>query len=341
MRYGGPKKSIAQQKRAATHALLAGGVPIEEVLAQVYGDFHGSRLTFRDAAEPYLEYAKPRKKPSTYARDARRLEYLKRQPWAKHYLAKIRPDQLAGHVSRRLAEGASAGTINREIALVGALFKWALQMRYVKGNPVRGIEKPSEQDNDREVYLAAKEARTFVAKAPSQAFAGLLTAALSTGLRKGELRELLWPSVDLKAGTLRVKADTSKTRKFRVIRLTAALTTVLRRLKAERKVWSIDGSDPVFADERGQPWQDHTIRHRFEATRRACGGKIPAAKLGALRFHDLRHTAASLMVGQGIPLYDVGRVLGHKTPSMTARYSHFAPRAGRAAIGALGRALGL
>ncbi len=49
---------------------------------------------------------------------------------------------------------------------------------------------------------------------------------------------------------------------------------------------------------------------------------------------------ASLMVPQGVPLFDVGKILGHKTAEMTKRYAHFAPEAGRAAIEALERAFG-
>ena len=58
------------------------------------------------------------------------------------------------------------------------------------------------------------------------------------------------------------------------------------------------------------------------------------------RFHDARHTAASHMVAQGVPLFDVSKILGHKSLQMTMRYAHFAPKAGRAAIDALERALG-
>src|ERR1700741_2934223 len=57
------------------------------------------------------------------------------------------------------------------------------------------------------------------------------------------------------------------------------------------------------------------------------------------RLHGLRHTAASLMVGAGVPLFDVAKILGHSTLAVTMRYAHFAPAAGRAAIERLGSAL--
>jgi integrase len=71
---------------------------------------------------------------------------------------------------------------------------------------------------------------------------------------------------------------------------------------------------------------------------RRCTG-IPVEKRSKVTFHCLRHTAASLMVAQGVPLFDVAKILGHSTLAVTMRYAHFAPEAGRAGIEKLGRAL--
>ena len=65
-----------------------------------------------------------------------------------------------------------------------------------------------------------------------------------------------------------------------------------------------------------------------EPTVTRCEG-LPVVKRQALRFHDLRHTAASLMVGGGVPIFDVAKILGHSTVGVTMRYAHFAPEAGR------------
>ncbi|MHC4547167.1 MAG: tyrosine-type recombinase/integrase [Planctomycetota bacterium] len=337
VRYCGPKKSIAEQKRAAAHALLAGGVSVEEVLAQVFGDFHGLRLTFRDAIEPYLEYAKDRKRASTYKRDVVRLETLKAAPWTKLYLAKIGREHIAAHIARRLAGGVAASTVNREVSLVGALFRWAQQRGYVKENPVRLVDKPSERDSGREVYLDADEVRALVAAAPAE-FAPLLVCAFSTGMRRAEMMTLRWRAVDLDAGTLTVEPENAKTGHGRVIPLTDTLAAVLGRLWAELKVRRIDRGDYVFVAADGEPWRDWTVRQRFEKTKAGCEG-IDADKLARFRLHDARHTAASLMVAKGIPLFDVSKILGHSSVSMTMRYAHFAPEAGRAAIAALGEAL--
>lgn len=72
----------------------------------------------------------------------------------------------------------------------------------------------------------------------------------------------------------------------------------------------------------------------------ACKG-IPDEKKPLVTLHVLRHTAASLLVAAGVPIFDVARILGHKDMKTTMRYAHFAPEAGRAAAETLERLLDL
>jgi integrase len=80
------------------------------------------------------------------------------------------------------------------------------------------------------------------------------------------------------------------------------------------------------------------LRSGFEGAVRRCEA-IPFDKRDRVTFHCLRHTAASLMVAEGVPLFDVAKILGHSTLAVTMRYAHFAPEAGRAGIEKLGKAL--
>ncbi len=95
---------------------------------------------------------------------------------------------------------------------------------------------------------------------------------------------------------------------------------------------ALDGSDPVFTDNEGKGITPSCLRRMYEPTVARCE-VLPVAKRHALRFHDLRHTAASLMVSGGVPIFDVATILGHSNVSVTMRYAHFAPEAGRAARG--------
>ena len=238
----------------------------------------------------------------------------------------------------RLAADVKPATVNREASIIGALFKWAASRNYVAENPTRNLLKPSEKGNARELYLTADETAALVASAP-EPFRSVLLCGLHTGMRRGEILWLRWTDVDLDASTIRVSAAASKTREGRTIPLTAPLRALMRLLRTMRPNIA---NGYVFAPEaRTRDQRAWVVTQGLRRTKSAAreGKSIPADKLDGLRFHDIRHTAASLMVAQGVPLFDVGKVLGHKSAQTTLRYAHFAPKAGRAAIDALERAL--
>jgi hypothetical protein len=112
----------------------------------------------------------------------------------------------------------------------------------------------------------------------------------------------------------------------------------------DRRAVPLKGPDLVFR-RRGKKWIGQTIDDHLARATAACGAdapeerRLPEAKRTDLHFHDLRHTAASLMVAAGVPIFDVAKVLGHKRIETTMRYAHFAPDAGRRAIDGLAAAL--
>ena len=83
----------------------------------------------------------------------------------------------------------SAATVNRYLASLSALFRWAERLGLVDGNPVKGVERFSEQGRARELYLAAPEARALV-RVASEALRPVLAFALGTGCRRGEILTL-------------------------------------------------------------------------------------------------------------------------------------------------------
>lgn len=362
-RAGGPTRDIARTRLARTELLLKAGQAIEAVLAEVYGDAHGSRLTFRDAVPLYLAYAASRKKPSTLATDRARLSLMAKAPWAGEFLTALRPEALTrwtterraplpsgpaadprsettapGSANARAARVTSGATVNRDLNLGSALFRWALRMGHVTENPFRAVERFSEKGRAREVYLTASEARALAVAAPGL-LRPLLVAAVSTGMRRGELLALRWRAVDLDRREVHIEAATEKAGRGRTIPLTPWLLTETQDLKAGRAVPSLDGSDFVFRCADGSPLTAKVLRLAFLSTLKRCEA-ISVEKRGRVTFHTLRHTAASLMVAAGVPIFDVAKILGHSTVAVTMRYAHFAPAAGRAAIDSLGAALG-
>ena len=146
--------------------------------------------------------------------------------------------------------------------------------------------------------------------------------ALNTGMRRGEILKLKWEDVDLRNGLLLVK-DT-KNGESRAVPINdavrEALVGVVRRLDSQY----------VFCSPKGQPMRE--IKHAF-------GSACHKAGIRDFRFHDLRHSAASFMAMGGVSLLAIGTILGHKTASMTKRYSHLSPGHLQSAVAAIDRAI--
>src|SRR5207245_8596505 len=124
-----------------------------------------------------------------------------------------------------------------------------------------------------------------------------------TGLRQGELMGLQWEDVDFKGGFLEVRRGvvrrqitSTKTHKIRRVDMSPQLADTLRRLKEVRQLDAMaagkDMPSRVFLSHTGEPWADQTLRRAFYAC-------LDSAELRRVRFHDLRHTFASLLIQQG------------------------------------------
>lgn len=327
----------ADMLRNRARALLESGTPLADVLASVFGDVGGSGMSLRDAAPLYLAYAATRKKPSTLRGDTHRLRLLCAAPWAAKPLGRVEPRDLIAWTTTRQRDGASGATINRDLNLGSALFRWAIRAGHVADNPFRRVDHFSEKGRARETYLTADESRALIDSC-SPVLRPLVLAALHTGARRGELLALRWCDVDLARRELHFRPETEKTGRGRMVALTDGLHSALTVLKAERRSPAADGTDALFVDRRGVALNQNTVAHAFSVDVRRCGG-IALEKRAKVTFHTLRHTAASLMVAAGVPIFDVAKTLGHSTLAVTMRYAHFAPEAGRRAVAALSDAL--
>jgi integrase len=179
----------------------------------------------------------------------------------------------------------------------------------------------------------------------------LYVVAVTAGLRQGELLGLRWEDVGLEAGTLQVRRTLSEARtgrifeapksgKGRQIRLTRKAAEALRsHRKAHQEesvklagLWQDQGL--VFPSQVGTPLSARNLIRTFKA--HLSRAALPATT----RFHDLRHTCATLLLRQGVNPKFVQELLGHADVSLTLNvYSHVLPDMGDAAAGAMGDAL--
>lgn len=177
--------------------------------------------------------------------------------------------------------------------------------------------------------------------------AALYVLALTLGLRKGELLALRWGAYDERAGTLEIRAslDTKGRERapktedsLRVIELDPHVQELLRRHRAAMQAephgegWRPDGL--MFPTERGTAMTQRNLDRHFKSVLTAAG--LPET----IRFHDLRHSAGSLMLAEGGSLVDVSHTLGHATPETTRRiYAHSYKEGRRRSVAGVSRRL--
>jgi integrase len=236
-------------------------------------------------------------------------------------LAQLRREEIERWRAERLA-AVSGGTVNKELMRLKHILNRAVGWGYLRDSPARLVKKVKEAPG-RVRYLTAEEqtlllegqARTVVAKdgrtwhiqtEPDPALRLYIVAALQTGARRGELLNLRWCDVDFHARTLTFQQ--TKNGDARTIPLTSTLRSVLHALPRP-----LDPAASVFPQRSPQ------------ALSRAFGYLVRQLGIKNLRFHDLRHDAASTLTMAGVPQRAIMEILGHRDPRMATRYQHLAP----------------
>jgi integrase len=232
--------------------------------------------------------------------------------------------------------GLSARSTQLSVGILKSACAWAVQNELIGRNPIASVRRPRAQAPAMKVWTA-DQARAFLVATRDDRLSVAYALLLSRGLRRGELLGLRWSAVDLEAGALRVDAtliiDDGHTIESRPktnagrrrIPLDATLVGLLRshrdRQRFEKKAAgeAYDDGGYVIVDELGRPYYPGTISVAFKAAAEAAG-------LPAIRLHDTRHTAASLMLADGVPTKVVTEILGHASPVITLSvYAHVLP----------------
>jgi integrase len=214
--------------------------------------------------------------------------------------------------------------------------------------------KPPQARREEMQPLSTDQVRTFLDTVKGDRLEALYVLAVTSGLRQGELLALKWEDVDLEGTnpTLEVRRSLSETRgrrsfvtpksgrgrHLRLSRRAMSALRVHRKRQLEERVrkaglWEDHGL--IFPSEVGTPMSGRNLYRAFKI--RVKRASLPQT----LRFHDLRHTCATLLLRQGINPKFVQELLGHADISLTLNtYSHVLPDMGDAAAGGMDAALG-
>jgi integrase len=248
----------------------------------------------------------------------------------------VNEDDVLRVISVMREAGKAPWTIRGVLTPLGRILGSAARRGLIPSNPVARLE-PGERpkiDGAEMRILDSDGIERLITAAPDR-YRALLATAVFTGLRQGELLGLTWADVDLDAGLVRVRKQldrkgqrvTPKTPQ--AVREVVLMPALVRTLKAHRESSFARGfakaTDFVFGSEKGTPL------HYRNVVRRGLDRALAPADLdeaGGLRFHDLRHTFASLLIAHGMNVVFVSRQLGHSSPNVTLNvYAHLFDRA--------------
>jgi integrase len=342
-----PTLTVEQARKRAVE-LLAKVQLGEDVAAKPIKE---ENPTVRELCDEYVKRGCTHKKASTIKTDKGCIERHIKPLLGHHRVKDLKrrhiddffSDVAAGKTAKdevidgkRIIVKGGEGTARRTVRLFGGILTYAIGREYIAENPRKGVKIGKDNANERYLYGeelrslgdALREAETIglpwqfnddkLAKhRPKKAenlrevisphAVAAIRLLLLTGCRMGEILKLQWSQVDLERGFLRL--PDSKTGKKEVILGAPALKVLadIPRVKGNPFVIVGEAKDKPRSDLK-RPWKRITAH----------------AGLSNLRLHDLRHSFASVGAASGMGLPIVGKLLGHASPSTTARYAHLA-----------------
>ena len=262
-------------------------------------------------------------------------------------LQHLRPTHIQEAYAALLPDGLAARTVLHHHRVLREALQHAVRWQLAASNPADAVSPPRPADREMRA-LTPGEVHRLLAADGDPGLRAIIHVAVTTGLRLGELLGLRWSDLDLDGGTASISRaaqylsgtgitfrQPKSARSRRNIALSAETVRTLRehrRRQLERRLAAgpayVD-QDLVFATADGSVRPPYQVQAAFRTLVQRVG-------LGPVRFHDLRHTAATLMLRAGVPIKIVSTRLGHATAALTLdTYSHVTPDMQREAAAAV------
>lgn len=312
----------------------------------------GERQKVSDFLTDWLEnWVRPTVKPKTFSSYADTVRLHITPSLGRVVLAKLTPQQVQAMLNERLASGLSPRTVGYIRSVLSIALARALKLGLVQRNVVPLVDRPNVTRHEIRP-LTVEESRALLAAAEDHRLGALFSVALALGLRKGEALGLRWQDVDFENATLvisgalqrigsaLVRTETKNNTSRRMLRVPAAALRALREHRVKQMEERLLAGDKwrdtglVFTTTLGTPLDPRNVLRHF-------GRVLKAAGIAHVRFHDLRHSCATLLLAQGVPARVVQDILGHSAIRVTMDvYSHVMPSMRDDAVRAMDAALG-
>ena len=251
-------------------------------------------------------------------------------------LDRLRPEQLQHLYSQLLTAGLAPKTVRNVHGVLSSALAQAVTWKLIPHNVATLASPPALRLRELRTLSVAEVKRLWTA-AQGTRWAPLILVTATSGLRQGEVLGLKWGDVDLERGTLQVHRQLGRNKAFkepkagskRPLDLTAVEVAVLRehrRWQDERRreagaAWG--GRELVFCTDLGRPLNHRNVTTYFKKF-------VARAGLPDIRFHDLRHSSATILAAAGVPMKVIQERLGHSDIRTTLMfYQHYTPGMGK------------
>lgn len=291
------------------------------------------RQTLRQFLLHWLEATASTRKPRTNVRYRELVHGHVLPALGSMQLAEVSPQHLQGMYAG-LGTALAPSTVRQVHAILHKALKQATGWGTIIRNPADYVDAPRVPRVETQV-LSPEQVHTFLDAAKGNRFEALLVLAVTSGMRQGELLGLRWRDVDLDAGILEVRHQMQRINgEFQLVepkskksrRILALNERVVEALRTHRTKQAADRLrnglhwedwDLVFANEIGKPVEVTNLTQRYFRP------LLERAGLPRIRFHDIRHSAATLMLGANVQIKVVSDMLGHSQSAFTMdRYQH-------------------
>lgn len=303
----------------------------EKLLAKRLNDLNSgilpedSNVLFRDFAATWLsDYAKVTVKPSTYVSYEGILRLHLIPAFGELSLNRITGAHIQSFLAKKVSsEGLTPKSVVNILVPLKEMFKHAIHWGYLRHDPTRAIRRPRVEREEMD-FLNIEEIALFLNHVRPDCYSLFLTAIL-TGMRRGELLALQWGDIDWHSSQICVRRSLYKgafvsPKSQNGVRRIIMSPTLQRSLEQHRLLGVRSESDLVFCGGDGHPLDpDNFVKREFHPA-------LVRAGLRRIRFHDLRHTFASLLIANGENIKFVQYQLGHASATTTLdRYGHLFP----------------
>ncbi|MFH1699216.1 MAG: site-specific integrase [Candidatus Zixiibacteriota bacterium] len=296
---------------------------LDQINTGTYQDFE--KILFKDFAQKWLsDYAKISVKESTYISYESIVRLHLNPCFGKKYLHRISTATIQKFVSEKITrDSLSPKSVVNILIPLKEMFKHAVIWGYIKRDPSLHVKRPRVEQEEME-FLNPEEIRLFLNNVGQEYYAVLMTAVM-TGMRRGELLALQWGDIDWNSNQISVRRSIFRgefiTPKSKNSIRRIVLSPMLRQaLEQHRLLGNQSEKELVFSNGNGLSVDpDNLVKRGFYPA-------LDRAGLHRIRFHDLRHTFASLLISQGENIKFVQSQLGHASAKTTLdRYGHLMP----------------